>query len=222
MGKTQYNAYHLVAAFLFGAAAGVGVCGLLTDVLQRRTIDARVVRALEAENRHRQTRAKDAGRGGDSEERPVRPVGNSASETDYTTAKDTPGEGGTEASESCDLQGADDSGAIAPSENDWPPLDRDKSGPYIISADEFAEPEYFKVSLTWFQGDSPPVMVDEHNDPIRNYELLTGSIGYRTFGGPSQDENIAYIRNEKRQTDFEIIRSYGSYAQEILNYGRPG
>jgi hypothetical protein len=76
--------------------------------------------------------------------------------------------------------------------------------------------------LKWLQGDKPPVMVDEHDEVVPNTMPLVGSIGYRTFGGPSGDENIAYIRNDQRQTDFEIVRSYGSYAEEILHYGRPG
>ncbi len=83
-------------------------------------------------------------------------------------------------------------------------------------------PEYYKVSLKWFQGDNIPVMVDDKDQPIRHYEKLVGSIGYRSFGGPSLDENIAYIRNDLMHTDFEVLRRFGSYAEEILNYGRPG
>lgn len=85
---------------------------------------------------------------------------------------------------------------------------------------EFADlPEYNKISVTWHQADD--VFVDDHENPIRNYHDLVGPIGYRTFGGPSEDEHIAYIRNEKMLTDFEISRNFSSYADAILNYGRP-
>lgn len=224
----QYNAYHLTGAFLFGASAGAVAVLLLGRVHIRRTVEARLERALKAERAHREARTKAADDSRDAVVKPIRSVGGAWPDRIRkpldNEAADDPSDDEESFTREDDAGPEDlDPGEIAPDGDSWPPVDRDTSQPYIISAEEFADTDNFKCSLRWCQGDKIPVMVDEHGQPIYNYHTLVGSIGYRTFGGPSQDDNIAYIRNDSRQTDYEILRHYGSYAQEILEYGRrPG
>lgn len=87
--------------------------------------------------------------------------------------------------------------------------------PYIISHDEFYEndPEHVQSTLTYFDGDD--VLTDDADQPIREIDKLIGSSNLR-FGFGSKDKNIVYIRNEKFEADYEIVRSAGSYTVEVL------
>lgn len=229
------NGGYYASAFLCGVVAGTGAGLLLSRVLLRNLVDARVTEQLNAERAHRETRAEAGLQGGNPAERPETALG--VNDTGHDD-EERGAEGDEAAAGSLDAQDDDrklaesgrvnrsragDDGAVAPEKDPWPPLNRDTTRPYIISADEFsgAADAYFKISLKWFQGDAIPVMTDSDDKPIPSYEEITGPIGYRSFGGPSEDDNIVYIRNEQRMSDFEVVRSFGSYAEEVLNYGRP-
>lgn len=209
-----------VSSFLAGSILGLGAGYILARLLHRRAIEQGISRQLAAEDAHRRSRADSADVAHDALIRDVRSI---QGETDGSSQDDFCYAGGDPDGESEEGTGADNDGAVAPADGPWPPVDRDTSKPYLISADEFAEvPEYNKISVTWYQGDAIPVLVDDHEKPVPNYQQLVGSIGYRSFGGPSEDDEIAYVRNEAMQTDFEIARRYESYAEGVLGYGRPG
>jgi hypothetical protein len=94
--------------------------------------------------------------------------------------------------------------------------------PFIIHSEEFAaeEPEYLKVTYTYFEADD--VLVDEDNEPILNWEHLVGTNNFR-WGHGSTDEDTVFIRNDLRRLDMEVTRSLKSYAVEIqgLNFDEP-
>lgn len=94
---------------------------------------------------------------------------------------------------------------------------RDNTRPYIISHDEYFnnDTDYNQNTITYFEEDD--VLVDEEDTPIRNEVQVVGE-GNLLFGRWSKDENIVYIRNEKLEVDFEVVRSHGSYAKEILGF----
>lgn len=89
--------------------------------------------------------------------------------------------------------------------------------PYIIHHDEFFENEqdYPQVSLTYFEEDD--ILVDEKDSPIPDVEGTVGQENLR-FGHGSKDNNIVYIRNERLELDFEVIRNKGNYAKEVLGF----
>lgn len=86
--------------------------------------------------------------------------------------------------------------------------------PYIISNEMFEDSElqYNQNTLTYYQGDR--VLVDEKDQPIP-IKSVVGESNLK-FGSASGDLNLVYIRNEKLEVDFEILRSYGSYSEEVL------
>lgn len=96
----------------------------------------------------------------------------------------------------------------------------DKTKPYIISHDEYFEDEsdYRRISLTWYAADS--VLVDDREVPIREHVKTCGDFMNR-FGEQSGDPSIVFIRNEKLERDFEITLNRGSYAEQVLGYGKP-
>lgn len=87
--------------------------------------------------------------------------------------------------------------------------------PYIIHKDEFYTEEsgYTQTTLTYYAGDN--IMVDQEDVPVFNYETVTGPL---LFGHGSEDPNVVYVRNDRRQAEYEILLDHGSYTIEVLGY----
>ena len=94
--------------------------------------------------------------------------------------------------------------------------------PYVISAEELGEPPnpgWQQLTITYYAGDQ--VLADDKDQPIRDIRGTVGSVELITFGGPSGDPHLKYVRNEKLEIDFEIVYDRRSYADVVLNYGQP-
>lgn len=87
--------------------------------------------------------------------------------------------------------------------------------PYIIHRDEFNEgrEDHTEVQCTWFDGDD--VLADERNNPIDNSDEMVGLVNLDRFGYGSMDPNVLYVRNEALALDIEIVKSFGTYAEEV-------
>lgn len=95
-------------------------------------------------------------------------------------------------------------------------LNRTGERPYVITHDEFYENEkdYEQIHLAYFQGDD--TLVDERDQPVPDEDASVGNDNLTKFGYGSKDENIVFVRNEVLEADFEITRSMGKYAEEVL------
>lgn len=95
---------------------------------------------------------------------------------------------------------------------------RSPEQPYVISHDEFLEnlPEHGQVTITYYVGDD--TLADERDEPITDIDYVVGTQNLAKFGYGSRDSNIVYVRNEKTDLDFEILRSEGKFAEEVLGY----
>lgn len=92
----------------------------------------------------------------------------------------------------------------------------DRGEIYVISAQENAEGSYEDVTgWTYYAGDG--VVTDIHEDRIEDFEKYIGTDFVNHFG----DDNTLYIRNEVLLIDYEIVRSHGSYRQEVLGEEEP-
>lgn len=91
------------------------------------------------------------------------------------------------------------------------------TGPYIISEEEYFENEdsYSQTSLSWFDGDD--VLTDEKDVPIRDVTPIIG-VDTLKFGYGSGDANTVFIRNDRFQALYEVTRSEGEYAKEVLGF----
>lgn len=96
--------------------------------------------------------------------------------------------------------------------------DRSPEFPYIISENEFSEndPDHDQTTLTYFEEDD--VLADENDGVIEDSDLVVGDDNLSRFGYGSGNHNILFIRNERLETDFEIAKSNGSYAREVLGF----
>lgn len=93
---------------------------------------------------------------------------------------------------------------------------RSEDSPYIISQEEFLENDgdFEQSTLTWYSGDEQ--LTDERDLLLENYADVVGVDFKVSFGEGSSDERIVHIRNEKLHMDFEVVKSDGSYAQEVM------
>lgn len=86
--------------------------------------------------------------------------------------------------------------------------------PYVIHRDEFFGDEMgwdSQSTLTWYEGDE--VLVDERDNVLSNPPSF---IGNPVFGHGSGDPNVVYVRNEKFQAEYEVLRDPGSFEMDIL------
>jgi hypothetical protein len=96
---------------------------------------------------------------------------------------------------------------------------RTEEEPYVVTHDEAFEnePGYEMMTVTYFEGDAGFVVVDDKSEVIPEPDDAIGQKNLR-FGYGSNDANIVYVRNDKMDMFFEVIRSTGSYAKEVLGF----
>jgi len=87
---------------------------------------------------------------------------------------------------------------------------------YVITGKEFEqnEPGYEQLTLSYYAKDG--VIADIHEDRMEDYERYIGKNALTSFGEKNDDENVVHVRNEIIMLDYEIIRSSGSYCNEVL------
>ena len=93
---------------------------------------------------------------------------------------------------------------------------RRNNEPFIIHHDEFFENEhdFEQESLTYYENDL--MLIASNDDVVENVPSVVGEDNLTRFGYGSNDNNIVYIRNERLEVDFEVIRSFTSYNKDVL------
>lgn len=94
--------------------------------------------------------------------------------------------------------------------------DRNHNGPYVITHEEFlnVEPDYEQMSMSYFIADR--TLVDDEDRPVEDPDAMVGDENLTKFGVGSGDPNVVYVRNERFNCDYEIIKTQGSYLEEVL------
>lgn len=95
------------------------------------------------------------------------------------------------------------------------------SPPYTITKGEYAYGEerayYAKITLTYFPDDK--VILDDMDEPMDN---ISGDIGWRNltkFGDESEDPSVVFIRNDRLETDFEVVKDEETPLPLHVKYG---
>lgn len=96
-------------------------------------------------------------------------------------------------------------------------LPRREDEPHILSKNEYFanETDYAQVELTYYAGDG--VLCNMH-DEVMEIPITVGDENLK-FGHGSEDENVVYVRNDKLQVEYEVTKSEGKYAHEVLGAG---
>lgn len=87
--------------------------------------------------------------------------------------------------------------------------------PRLIKYEDFGElPYYDKITLLYYMDDE--VVTTEDDEIIPNPEELLGD-ALTKFGFNKNDERVIFVRNEKRNTDYEIDKVFAAYAKEGID-----
>jgi hypothetical protein len=92
----------------------------------------------------------------------------------------------------------------------------DTENPYIVSVEEYMQErqDLDKVTLTYYEGDD--VLCDDRDVAILDYETFIGNDALSRFGHLSKDPNVVYVRNEKIEIDYEILKDHRSFSEAVL------
>lgn len=95
---------------------------------------------------------------------------------------------------------------------------RDPRVPYVIHVDEFRENlhEHAQVDLTFYEGDE--VLAGDNDTVVQDMDEAIGADNLHRFGHGSGDPHTVFVRNMVREIDYEIARSNGRYAQDVLGF----
>jgi len=100
---------------------------------------------------------------------------------------------------------------------------RDPDHPYVLDIDEFMEQDivvdgkiYNKSTVTYFDGDN--TLIDEREEVIPDIERTVGIDNMTRFGHKSKDKSVVYVRNERLETDFEVLLDQTSYTETVLGF----
>jgi hypothetical protein len=103
---------------------------------------------------------------------------------------------------------------------DWHAERRSRSPdvPYVIHKDEVEEMDYQVITVTYYTRDDVLCYDnDEVIDPDRRDEII-GDDNLDRFGHGSQDASIVYIRNDKLELVYEVVKSPNAYAEEVHGF----
>lgn len=90
--------------------------------------------------------------------------------------------------------------------------------PYVIHYDERNEIEYQEVTLTYYAGDD--VLCNERDEVVdpQDRERLIGEKNLDRFGHGSNDPSIVYVRNDRLELIYELVKSPHSFAEEVHGF----
>jgi len=90
--------------------------------------------------------------------------------------------------------------------------------PYAITVEQFADENdhYDKITLYYYEDDG--VIAEENEEVLVDADNIIGTEFVEHFGDDTGDPEITYVRNDKIQVDYEIIRLSKSYAKTVLGY----
>lgn len=91
----------------------------------------------------------------------------------------------------------------------------------VISQAEFEQNEsnWMQSTLTYYEKDN--VLTDVRDDPIEDFVPIIGEAALQNFGKYSDDPNTVYVRNSTLELEYEVVRSMGAYAEEVLDEEMP-
>lgn len=100
-------------------------------------------------------------------------------------------------------------------DDEWDPVTEQENRQeeiYVLRKDEYLADErgWPQYQATYYAGDD--IMTDAEDQVIFNYKSVFGEL---MFGHGSQDPNVFYVRNEKMEAEYEIVRHSGHFSVEV-------
>lgn len=94
--------------------------------------------------------------------------------------------------------------------------DKDINVPYIISVEAYMDNEEAmdQMTLTYYAKDK--VLANDAEEVIEDVRGTVGLDNLNKFGEESGNPDTVYIRNERRQAEYEVLRDPSSYSETVL------
>lgn len=73
---------------------------------------------------------------------------------------------------------------------------------------------YHQTTVTYYANDD--ILYEDSSRKQLDVTAAIGNIRPNWFGNEADDENVCYVRNTKLEIEFEVIRSQGSFRQDVL------
>lgn len=89
--------------------------------------------------------------------------------------------------------------------------------PYVISPFDFDEIGFQTMELTYY---ADGVLEDDSHEIVTDVDELIGEGSLNTFG--EYEEDAVFVRNERLQIDFQILKDYRTYKEVINESPRSG
>lgn len=89
-------------------------------------------------------------------------------------------------------------------------------GPYVISPDEFGELTHETITYTYY---ADGILADEVDDVVDDIEGTIGCSSLLHFG--EYEDDCVHVRNDRLETDYEILLDTRSYYGDIVPSPRP-
>lgn len=90
--------------------------------------------------------------------------------------------------------------------------------PYVIHQDEIHEMDYVEATLTYYTGDD--VLCNERDEIVDPDERdgIVGEANLDRFGHGSGDASIVYVRNDRLEIVYEVVRSPNKFSEEVHGF----
>ena len=90
--------------------------------------------------------------------------------------------------------------------------DKHMEKPYVISPSEFGDSDYAILTLTYFLDGT---VLNERDKILKNVDEMIGEDFANHFGDYPDDPDTVYVRNDKLEIDFEILKDYREYSETV-------
>lgn len=96
--------------------------------------------------------------------------------------------------------------------------EKDLSGPYVISEEQFSEENlhYDKLSITWYREDN--VVCDETEEIMEDFGHVIGFDNLNMRHTHITHPNTIYVRNDAIDIDYEITVNQSSYKEIVMGF----
>ena len=86
-----------------------------------------------------------------------------------------------------------------------------KDKPYVIDPEEFGECDYATITLTYYLDG---VVTNDRDKILENIDELIGEESLKHFGDNEDDPDCVYVRDDRMQIDYEILKDYRNYYED--------
>lgn len=92
----------------------------------------------------------------------------------------------------------------------------DPDTPYVIPIQAYMDGEemFEQYTLTYYAGDKT-LVIDDSDEVIEDVDQTVGFHNLHNFGVESGNDDTVYVRNPKKEAEYEVLRDPGKYHEKV-------